>query len=255
MTSSSLHVEARADGVLVLTLSNPTRRNALDDAQVARLDEALAAAPGQARAVLLQGEGGTFCSGYDLNLLAEPTRERLPDDALMVCLARLEALSVPTVALVRGAAVGAGFDLAAACDFRVGGEDAFFFMPPARLGIVYAPDGLLRASRLVGVARAKNLFLTGRRLSAADALAWGLLDECAEEAQARALTLCQTLAAQAPLAVAGMKESFRLLTRPVLTEQERTGLRETRARAFASEDAREGKAAFLEKRPPRFRGR
>jgi enoyl-CoA hydratase/carnithine racemase len=255
VTPSSLHVDARDDGVLVLTLSNPARRNALDDAQVARLDEALAAAPGRARAVLLQGEGGTFCSGYDLNLLAAPTGDVLPDDALMACLARLEALSVPTVALVRGAAVGAGFDLAAACDFRVGSEDAFFFMPPARLGIVYATDGLLRASRLVGVARAKNLFLTGRRLLSAEALTWGLLDECLADAQARALALCQTLAAQAPLAVAGMKESFRLLTRPVLSEEERAGLRGVRARAFASEDAREGRAAFLEKRPPRFHGR
>ncbi|MFY0580140.1 enoyl-CoA hydratase/isomerase family protein [Cystobacter fuscus] len=255
MGPSALHVEER-DEVLVLTLSNPARRNALDDAQVARLDEALASAPGRARAVLLQGESGAFCSGYDLNLLSAPVADRLPDDALMVCLERLEALPLPSVALVRGAAFGAGFDLAAACDFRVGGEDALFSMPPARLGIVYSPAGLTRAARLVGVARAKNLFLTGRRLDAREALAWGLLDEClpGDEADARALELCRTLAAQAPLAVAGMKEAFRLLTRPALSEEETLRLREVRARAFASEDAREGRAAFLEKRPPRFRG-
>ncbi|ATB27809.1 enoyl-CoA hydratase/isomerase family protein [Melittangium boletus] len=252
---SSLRVDVEDEGVLVLTLSNPARRNALDDDQVARLDAALAAAPGQARAVLIRGEGGTFCSGFDLNLLSVPSGERLPDDALMACLARLEALSLPTVALVRGAAFGAGFDLAAACDFRVGGEDALFSMPPARLGIVYSPDGLLRVARLVGVARAKILFLSGRRLDAREALAWGLLDECLPDAETRAMELCRTLAAQAPLAIAGMKESFRLLTRPALSEEERAWSREVRARAFASEDAREGRAAFLEKRTPRFRGR
>ncbi len=257
MAPSSLRVEDRDEGVRVLTLSNPARRNALDDEQVARLDEALASAPGRVRAVLLQGEGGAFCSGYDLNQLTAPRGDVLPDDTLMACLARLEALPLPSVALVRGAAFGAGFDLAASCDFRMGGEDAFFSMPPARLGIVYSPDGLARAARLVGVARAKNLFLTGRRLDAREAQAWGLLDEClpAQEAEARALALCQTLAAQAPLAVAGMKETFRLLARAALSGEEQARLREVRARAFASEDAREGRAAFLEKRPPRFHGR
>jgi enoyl-CoA hydratase/carnithine racemase len=253
---SALHVEDRDDGVRVLTLSNPARRNALDDAQVTRLHEALDSAPGKARAVLLRGEGTAFCSGYDLNLLAGPSEDRLPDDAIMACLARLESLPLPSVALVRGAAFGAGFDLAAACDFRVGTEDVLFSMPPARLGIVYSPDGLMRAARLVGVARAKNLFLTGRRLDGKEALAWGLLDEClpVADAEPRALELCRTLAAQAPLAVAGMKEAFRLLTRAPLSDEERAHLRQVRARAFASEDAKEGRAAFLEKRTPRFRG-
>lgn len=256
MQPSALLVEDRDDGVRVLTLSNPARRNALDDGQVARLDEALTSAPGTVRALLLRGEGGTFCSGYDLNLLSAPMEGRLPDDALMACLARLESLPLPTVALVQGWAFGAGFDLAASCDFRVGSEDAVFCMPPARLGIVYSPDGLARAARLVGVARAKNLFLTARRLDAREALAWGLLDEClpAAQAEARALELCRTLATQAPLAVAGMKETLGLLTRPALSTEERAHLREVRARAFASEDAKEGRAAFLEKRTPRFRG-
>ncbi|MET0403418.1 MAG: enoyl-CoA hydratase-related protein [Cystobacter sp.] len=254
--SSVLRVEEGGEGVLVLTLSNPARRNALDDHLVALLDEALASAPGRARAVLLQGEAGAFSSGYDLNLLSAPSGGRLPDDALMACLSRLETLPLPSVALVRGAAFGAGFDLATACDFRVGGEDALFSMPPARLGIVYSAEGMMRATRLVGAGRAKNLFLTGRRLEAREALAWGLLDEChpGAEADARALALTRTLAAQAPLAVAGMKQTFRWLSRPVLSEAEQRELRELRTRAFASEDAREGRAAFLEKRPPRFRG-
>jgi enoyl-CoA hydratase/carnithine racemase len=253
---SGLHVEDREDGVRILTLANPARRNALDDALVARLEEALTSVSGKVRALLIRGEGGTFCSGYDLNLLSAPTEGRLPDDALMACLSRLENHPVPSVALVRGWAFGAGFDLAASCDFRVGAENAVFCMPPARLGIVYSPDGLTGVARLVGVARAKGLFLTGRQLDAREARDWGLLDEWypTMEAEEQALALCQTLASQAPLAVAGMKESFGLLSRSGLSSTEKAHLREVRARAFASEDAREGRAAFLEKRTPRFRG-
>jgi enoyl-CoA hydratase/carnithine racemase len=255
----ALEVEDREGGVRVLTLVRPARRNALDDGLIAQLHAALSpGASGSARALLVRGRGGTFCSGYDLTGLgpAAPGGP-LPDDALMEALRLLEAHPLPSVALVQGAAFGAGCDLAAACDFRVGAEDAVFCLPPARLGVVYAEAGIARMTRLVGAARAKNLFLTGRRLEAPEALAWGLLDECqpAAEAEARALALCELLARGAPLAVAGMKETFRLLARPGLAAEDAERLRALRAEAFGSDDAREGRAAFLEKRPPRFSGR
>lgn len=252
----TLYVEDREDGVRVLTLHNPARRNALDDGLLARLDAALDVPP-QVRAFLVRGAAGAFCSGYDLTHLGPPVNGRLPDDPLVACLLKLERHPVPSVALVRGAAFGAGFDLAAACDFRIGTPEAVLSMPPARLGIVYSAEGLARAVRLVGLARAKALFLTARRLDGPTALAWGLLDEClpADEAEARALELCATLAAGAPLAVSGMKEVFGLLSRPPLSEEGQARVRALRAMGFASEDAKEGRAAFLEKRPPRFRGR
>ncbi|MCE9667577.1 enoyl-CoA hydratase-related protein [Myxococcus stipitatus] len=253
----SLEVEDREGGVRVLTLSNPARRNALDDGLLGRLDAALEPSP-RVRALLLRSVGGTFCAGYDLTHLGPPREDgRLPDDALVACLLKLESHPAPSVALVQGAAVGAGFDLAASCDFRVGTPEALFLMPPARLGIVYSPEGLARATRLVGISRAKQLFLTARKLSAPEALDWGLLDECLPlaEASERALALCETLAGHAPGAVAGMKESFVLLSRAPLGEAERARLRALRATAFGSEDAKEGRAAFLEKRPPRFTGR
>lgn len=252
----TLHVEDREDGIRVLTLDNPARRNALDDGLLARLDAALDV-PARVRAFLVRGAGGAFCSGYDLTHLGPPVDGRLPDDALVALLLKLEQHPVPSVALVRGAAFGAGFDLAAACDFRIGTPDAVLSLPPARLGIVYSAEGMARVARLVGVARAKSLFLTARRLDGPTALAWGLLDEClpAEEAEARALELCATLASGAPLAVSGMKEMFGLLFRPPLSEEEQARVRGLRAAAFASEDAKEGRAAFLEKRPPRFQGR
>jgi enoyl-CoA hydratase/carnithine racemase len=252
----TLHVEDREDGVRVLTLDHPARRNALNDGLLALLDAALDVPP-SVRAFLVRGAGGAFCSGYDLTHLGPPVDGRLPDDPLVACLLKLERHPVPSVALVRGAAFGAGFDLAAACDFRIGTPDAVLSMPPARLGIVYSAEGMARAVRLVGLARAKALFLTARRLDGPTALAWGLLDEClaADEAEARALELCGTLAAGAPFAVSGMKEVFGLLSRPPLSEEGQARVRALRATAFASGDAKEGRAAFLEKRPPRFQGR
>jgi enoyl-CoA hydratase/carnithine racemase len=253
----TVEVEDREDGIRVLTLVNPARRNALDDRMLAMMDTALSAPP-RIRAFLVRGAGGSFCSGYDLLSLGLPTAEGgLPDDFLMSFLGKLERHPVPSVALVQGSAFGAGFDLAAACDFRVGSPETVFCMPPARLGLVYSEEGLARVARLVGPARAKSIFLTAQKLDGEIALSWGLLDEChpSHRVEESALELCRTLASNAPLAVSGMKDVLGLLGRAPLSEQERTRVRALRAAAFRSEDLQEGKAAFLGKRPPRFQGR
>lgn len=253
----TVDVEDREDGIRVLTLVNPARRNALDDRMLGLLDAALAAPP-HIRAFLVRGAGGTFCSGYDLTGLGPvgPTGE-MPDARVMALLAKLERHPVPSVALVQGSAFGAGFDLAAACDFRVGSPETVFCMPPARLGLIYSEEGMARAARLVGLGRARTLFLTAQKVDGETALAWGLLDEChpAHVVEQSALELCRTLAGNAPLAVAGMKEVLGLLGRFSLPEQERARVHALRAEVFRSEDLQEGKAAFLEKRPPRFQGR
>jgi enoyl-CoA hydratase/carnithine racemase len=253
----TVEVEDREEGIRVLTLVNPARRNALDDRMLGLLDAALTPPP-HIRAFLVRGSGGTFCSGYDLTGLGPPTSEGgLPDDLLMSVLGRLERHPVPSVALVQGSAFGAGFDLAASCDFRVGAPETIFCMPPARLGLIYSEEGIARAARLVGLARAKVLFLTAQKVDGELALAWGLLDEChpASKVEESALALCRTLAAHAPLAMAGMKEVLGLLGQPTLSQQERARMRALRVTAFRSEDLQEGKAAFLAKRTPRFQGR
>jgi enoyl-CoA hydratase/carnithine racemase len=253
----TVEVEDREDGIRVLTLVNPARRNALDDRMVGMLDAALAAPP-HIRALLVRGAGGTFCSGYDLTSLVPATSEGgLPDDLLIAFLGRLERHPVPSVALVQGSAFGAGFDLAASCDFRVGSPETVFCMPPARLGLIYSEEGMARAARLVGLGRARTLFLTAQKVDGETALAWGLLDECspAHVMEQSALELCRTLAGNAPLAVSGMKEVLGRLGQSALPEPERARIRALRATAFRSEDLQEGKAAFLEKRPPRFQGR
>ncbi len=258
MERYGVEVEERPGGVRVLTLCNEDKRNALNPELIEALAKALTAAEApEVRALLLRGAGGkAFCSGYDVGTLELPAAmgDRLPDERLLEVVGQLERLPAPTVALVEGAAFGAGCDLAAACDFRVGTHQTVFCMPPAKLGIVYAPEGLARLVALCGRSRAKRIFLTGCRVDAATALEWGLLDDihAPTHAAVAADTLCDELAAGAPLAVRGMKREFDALGRLSVTGPE---LRELRRAAYLSEDAREGRAAFLEKRTPRFVGR
>ncbi|HYV47676.1 MAG TPA: enoyl-CoA hydratase-related protein [Myxococcaceae bacterium] len=256
-----VHIEDRPDGVRALTLSNPKKRNALDPGLLDDLMAALRkprADGAKVRALLLQGAGHTaFCSGYDLAALdAISAAGPLPDEQLQRALEALESHDAPSVAYVAGPAFGAGCELACACDLRVGDPRAVFSMPPARLGIVYAPEGLSRVTALVGTSRAKRMFFLAEKLGGEEALRAGLLDVLRPEPEAHAAAeaLCAELAAGAPLAIAGMKRGFRWLASPMRTAEERAELERLRRAAYRSADAREGRAAFLEKRPPRFTG-
>jgi len=252
----TLEVEDRGEEIRVLTLNNPARRNALDAALLEDLSRALDATP---RVFLLRGKGGHFCSGFDLTQFpdAEKVTGPLPDTALLAVLKKLESHPSPSVALVQGAAVGGGCDLAAACDFRVGDSTATFWMPPAKLGVVYAADGLSRMVRRVGNARAKWMLLTGRKVAAEQAEAWGLLDERVPDGQAplAAERLCEELAAGAPLAVRAMKRALDALSAPPLSVDELARLDEARRQSYGSEDFLEGRNAVRERRAPRFKGR
>ena len=251
---ATLQVADLADGVRCLTLSHPERKNALDAGFFDSLEAALSTGTG-VRAWLVRAEGqGIFSAGYDLTALnGFPAGSALPDERLGVVLDRLSFHPAPSVALVTGLAVGAGCELAAACDFRVGNSAARFSMPPAKLGIVYALKGLRRLASRMGEQAARKMFLTGRAIDAAQAAQVGLLDVLAEDAEAEALKLCVELAGNAPLAVQGMKRGFQLLHEAGDAELEAYEL--IRRISFNSEDAREGKDALLGRRAPKFQGR
>lgn len=257
---AQLRIEDRAGGIRVLSIHHPARKNALDAAAIAALSASLAPERlAGVRALVIRGDGhDAFCAGYDLTALADvgPNGE-LPDDSLEAALEQLAACPVPSIALVHGPAFGAGCDLACACDVRIGSESARFCMPPARLGVVYAAAGIARVRALVGPARAKRMFFTGMVVGSGRALEWGLIDERlpATEAEAAAVSLAETIAQMAPLAVRGMKQTFAALAEGPISPERSAGLRALRREAFQSDDAREGKAAFLEKRPPRFAGK
>jgi enoyl-CoA hydratase/carnithine racemase len=254
-----LLIDALPGGVRRLTLSNPDRKNALDapvlETLALELSEAKSAG---VRCWLLTGHNDAFSAGYDVQSLKEYSAdESLPDHRLQQVLDLLSAHPAPSVAYVNGAAYGAGFELACACDFRVGDSNAVFCMPPARLGVVYSARGIHRVASLVGLGRAKLLFLTARRVLAEEARLLGLLDVITFEgnAEREAVALCTELALHAPLAVKGMKRTFELLSKLSLTDAESTELERLRREAFNSDDAKEGRAAFLERRAPRFTGK
>jgi enoyl-CoA hydratase/carnithine racemase len=243
----------------ILSISNPPRKNAVDAGLLARLqDEAGRAATDGARALILCGEGVDFCAGYDLNAVeawdpTDPSAE-LPDAPLSRACAALEAAPLPVIAAIQGAAMGAGFELACACDFRIAEEEAKLALPPAKLGLVYAPEGVARVLRTVGLAQARRFFLRAARVDGTEAVRVGLVDELADQPLKAALALADELAQLAPKSIAGMKRSLNEL-RPALDPKLLAELDGLRREAFASEDAREGLAAFLERRAPRWTGR
>ena len=262
---AELRTEDRAQGpggpVRLLTLSNPARKNAVDAGVLGRLVDELARAAGdRVRALVLTGEGGVFCAGYDLNSLPEGAGARgateLPDAALVRACNALESCRIPVIAAIDGPAFGAGVELACACDLRVASNSARFCLPPAKLGLVYSPEGTSRVLRLVGIAQARRLFFTAAVIESEEALRIGLCQELTAlpSALPRALDLAQHLAQLSPGSLSGMKRTFALLA-PALAPEARAELDVLRRDAFASDDAREGTAAFLERRAPVFGGK
>lgn len=208
------------------------------------------------RVLLLSGEPGTFCAGADIEELTRlvqlPDALRTQNELIDRAQRALEALPIPTIAVIDGPCIGGGVGLAGACDFRLGSTRSSFAVTPARLGLLYSLNDTRRLTNLVGFARARRLLLRGERLDAAAALAWGVLDEvvAAPELQARADAWAGELAAQSPTSMAGIKATLAHLASSCEGSNDSIG--ERFAAAFDGLDFKEGAAAFLQRRSPRF---
>jgi enoyl-CoA hydratase/carnithine racemase len=256
-----LFVDEPLPHVARLTISNPGKRGALDHAI---LDAIAATLPGiDARCVMITGEATTFSAGYDIGDLPESVfadeAERLIAHPFAAAIDAIEAFPFPTLAVLNGHAIGGGLELALSCDLRLADRSITLGMPPARLGLVYSHTGIRKFIEVIGAARTRELFFTARRIDAATAHLWGLVNELAERDKLadRALALAGELAGQAPLSQRGNKRviSAVLAAHVDLPPAVESELIELRRACFSSRDFREGVRAFAEKRPPRWQGR
>jgi enoyl-CoA hydratase/carnithine racemase len=257
--AEKLQLDHPAEGVARLTIANPRRRGALDH----EILDALArhARSLDARCLVIRGSGAVFSAGYDIGNLEdqrfEESAERLVAHPFHDAIQALEAYRYPVVGEINGHAIGGGLELALTCDIRVAARGAKLGMPPARLGLVYSHTGLARFIDACGVANTAELFFVGENVGAERAARMGLLNEVVDrdELGERVLALAASIAANAPLSLAGNKRVIRALrARPLPPEIERE-LIELRESCFRSEDFREGVRAFAEKRRPVWRGR
>ena len=257
--SGRLLVE-EGDGILIARIANEGRANALDATILAEIVSLLHGPRIESvRAVLLGGVGERhFSSGLDLTeRTAEELAVELQDGERRLgnAAAAIASAPVPVIGVINGAAFGGALELAIACDWRIAQRGARLGMPAARIGVVYAADGLRRFVAAMGPARTRRLFLTGTPVDADEAYALGLVDEVVEADAlwdaARAAAAAVAMAA--PLAVSGTRAIVTALSEGPESIQETA--QAARARAFASEDFREGLAAFRQKRPPEFEGR
>jgi len=254
---STLSLSQRAPGVVQVTMSRPAVFNAFDETMIAELDAAFAALAADAgvRVIVLAGDGKHFSAGADLQWMqraSQASRDWNLDDArrFAAMLARIADCPKPTVARIQGAALGGGVGLACACDIAIAADNASFSVSEARFGILPAVIGPYLVNA-VGTRQARRLALTTTRILAAEALRIGLVQTVvAVDALDGAVdTTVTELLAGGPMAQREIKQLYAQLATGPISDAVRELTAQTIARARGTDEAREGFAAFLEKRP------
>jgi len=251
------------DGVATIELARPDKRNAINAQMFTELGDAAdrAAADPGVRVVLVRGEGAAFSSGIDVTLLGQLAGTRGARFRSFVRTAQrpyllLAQMEKPTVAAVHGHAIGAGFQLALACDLRLAAEDARFSMMEIRFGLVPDLGGIHRLTRAIGGSRAKELIWTGRPIEADEAERLGLVNHVfpLEALEKEVETYLRELVASPPIPVSLSKS---LIGRASETSLETALERDAQAQATCveTEDHKEAVEAYMQKRPARFTGR
>jgi enoyl-CoA hydratase len=246
------------NGVAVVTIDRPRRRNALNLEVKRLLTTAVLAldADPAVRVIVLTGAGGYFVAGTDIDEMAGMTPTSHTLEATDQVFATLRGCRTLLIAAVEGYALGGGCELALACDLIVAAEGARFGQPEIKVGIMPGAGGTQRLLRTIGKYQALRMMLTGEPIAAADAFACGLVSElCADgDALAKALALAENIAAMPPLAVRAILEVVQLgqdapLDTALLLERKAFQV------LFDSQDQKEGMRAFLEKRPAQYQGK
>ena len=256
-----VNIDVQADrGLAVLELSNPDRQNAISSTMwdTIRKFAGEAGDRPEIRVILVRGSGTTFSAGADISEFdaarSNAANARAYDDCIEMSCQQLEAVPQPTIAVIDGLCWGAGASLAASCDLRIASDDASFAVPAARLGLGYDVRGIRRLVRVFGAGATTFLLYTAKRLTAKRACDIGAVHVLVEPERlaGAAFDLADEIASNAPLTIAAAKLGIRGIAQgneELLTEAQRLAIL-----ADASADYREGRAAFAEKRKPRFAG-
>lgn len=245
-----------------LTLRNPARLNAVRLEMWEAIPGAIAplAADPDVRVVVMRGHGeDAFASGADISEFQErrsdPASAAAYEEVTARAFEALVGFEKPLVAMIHGVCIGGGLAIAASADLRVAADDARLALPPARLGIGYHMGGVERIVGIVGPSAASEIFFTARQYTAAEALGIGLVNQVVPKGELQAFTerYAGGIAANAPLTLRAAKRAIRETQRDAAS-RDHEAVRRLIAACFSSQDYAEGVRAFLEKRPPRFRG-
>jgi enoyl-CoA hydratase len=248
------------DHVLILTLNRPEARNALSGPMLAIMAQAWdrVDSDSHVRACVLTGAGGAFCAGADLKAMSadHPGDRADLDLSVIEPLLKGRRLTKPLIAAVEGPAIAGGTEILQACDIRVAGESARFGVSEPRWGLFPMGGSAVRLPRQIPYTMACEMLLTGRHITAAEALSIGLIGRVVPDgaALAAALEIAELIAANGPVAVRAILRTIR--ETEAMAENDAFAIETKIGMAvFASEDAKEGPRAFAEKRKPVFRDR
>ena len=251
------------DGVGWITFNQPNKRNAVSLAMWEAVPEIIEdfVSTGDVRVVVLKGAGDkAFVSGADISEFEEvrntPEQVENYEKATGDCHAALQSLEIPLIAMIRGFCIGGGMAIALSADLRITDDDGQFGVPAAKLGLGYGYGGIKELMNIVGPSFAKEIFFTGSRFSAADAETMGLVNRSVPvgELEYTVSTLAKTIADNAPMTVKAAKAAINEGTKDP-DDRDLDRVAQMVEACFNSEDYKEGRRAFMEKRKPEFQGR